>query len=104
MLAALALVLYVSALVQVKAWHEERAGQADTYTHDFVRILEKIEGTGKNINMPEQIPYGPFTPGFYLSEHYLSSRELAEYVVTRNKKYSADILTPENEIIYLFRK
>lgn len=103
-LAGLALVVYVSALVQVRTWHEERAGQADTYTHDFVRILEKIDGTGKNINMPEQIPYGPFTPGFYLSEHYLSSRELAEYVVTRNKKYSAELLTPENEITFLFRK
>jgi hypothetical protein len=54
--------------------------------------------------MPEQIPYGPFTPGFYLSEHYLSSREMADYVVTRNRRFPGDNLTPDNEIIFLFRK
>jgi hypothetical protein len=104
LLAGLALVVYVSAVIQVKGWHEERAGKANMYTYDFVRILEKIDGTGKNINMPEQIPYGPFPPGFYLSEHYLSSRETADYVVTRNKKFSPHNLTPENEIIFLFEK
>jgi hypothetical protein len=103
-LALLTLVLYVSALVQVKGWHEERAGKANLYTYDFVRILEKIDGAEKNINMPEMIPYGPFTPGFYLSEHYLTSPEMAEYVVTRNKKYPSKNLTPENEIIFLFKK
>jgi hypothetical protein len=103
-LALLAAVLYVSALVQVKAWHEARAGDADAYTYDFENILEQIDGTGRNINMPEQIPYGPFTPGFYLSEHYLASREIADYVVTRNKKFPGTNLTPNNELIYLFKK
>ena len=103
-LAVLTLVLYVSALVQVRGWHEERAGRANQYTHDFVRILDKIDGAEKNINMPEMIPYGPFTPGFYLSEHYLTSREMAEYVVTRNRKYPSKNLTPENEIIFLYEK
>lgn len=103
-LAVLALAVYLTNIGQVKVWHEKRAGKADTYTYDFVRILEKIDEPGKSINMPEQIPYGPFTPGFYLSEHYLTSRENADYVVTRNKKYAADTLTPENEIIFLFKK
>lgn len=103
-LATLALVLYVAAIVHVKAWHEQRAGQADLYTYDFMRILERIDGTGKNINMPEQIPQGPFTPGFYLSEHYLSSPQAADYVVTRNRKYPAENLTPENKLIFLFKK
>ena len=103
-LVVLTLVLYVSALVQVRAWHEERAGKANLYTYDFVRILEKIDGTGRNINMPEMIPYGPFTPGFYLSQHYLTSREIADYVVTRNRRYPAKNLTPENKLIFLFEK
>lgn len=103
-LAMLGLVLYVSAIVHVKAWHEERAGNADQYTYDFMRILDNIDGTGRNINMPEQIPQGPFTPGFYLSEHFLSSPEAADYVVTRNRKYPAENLTPENKLIFLFKK
>jgi hypothetical protein len=100
----LMLILYVSAIFQVQSWHEERTERANEYTYDFVRILEKIEGTGKNINMPERIPYGPFPPGFYLSEHYLTSPEVADYVVTRNRKYSGENLTPDNDVIYLFRK
>lgn len=103
-LAVLALVIYVFNVIQAKSWHEERAGKANLYTYDFVRILEKIDGSGKNINMPEQIPYGPFPPGFYLSEHYLTSPDVADYVVTRNRKYKGENLTPENDIIFLYKK
>jgi hypothetical protein len=103
-LSILALIVYVSSLIQVKTWHEERAGKANQYTYDFVRIREKIDGPGRNINMPEMIPYGPFTPGFYLSEHYLTSPDIADYVVTRNKKYPGENLTLDNGIIFLFRK
>ena len=104
LLAVLAVIVYASAIVQVKNWHEERAGKAELYTYDFVRIRKRIDGPGKNINMPEMIPYGPFPPGFYLSEHYLTSPELADYVVTRNRKYDGENLTPENDVIFLFRK
>ena len=104
LLSIVALVLYVSSLIQVKIWHEERAGKANQYTYDFVRIRETIDGPGKNINMPEMIPYGPFTPGFYLSEHYLTSPAAADYIVTRNRKYPGVNLTPANEVIFLFRK
>jgi hypothetical protein len=103
-LSVVALVVYVSALIQVKTWHEERAGKANEYTYDFVRILQEIDGPGKNINMPEMIPYGPFTPGFYLSEHYLTSPDIADYIVTRNRKYPGVNLTPENKVIFLFWK
>ena len=104
LLSIVALVIYVSSLIQVKIWHEERAGKANQYTYDFVRIRETIDGPGKNINMPEMIPYGPFTPGFYLSEHYLTSPAAADYIVTRNRKYPGVNLTPANEVIFLFRK
>ena len=98
------LVLYVSAIVQVRDWHENNAGRADEYVYDFDRILEKIDGTGNNVNMAEVIPYGPFPPGFYLSEQYLSSKNTADYVISRNRKYSLNNLTPDNIIIFLFKK
>jgi hypothetical protein len=100
--AILALGLYLFNIVQVKAWHEARADRAELYTYDFIHILEKIDGKNKNINMPEAIPYGPFPPGLYLSEHYLTSPEIADFVVTRNRKYPAVNLTPDNQIIFLF--
>ena len=97
-------ILYVTTIVQVRDWHAELAGNANAYIYDFDRILEKIDGTGNNVNMAEGIPYGPFTSGFYLSEQYLSSRKVADYVVSRDKKKLPDNLTPDNEVIYLFKK
>jgi hypothetical protein len=98
------LIFYVTAIVQVRDWHAELAGNENAYVYDFDRILEKIDGTGNNVNMAQVIPYGPFPPGFYLSEQYLSSQKTADYVVSRNKKYSPDNLTPDNEVIFLFKK
>jgi hypothetical protein len=103
-LAILALCLYISNIVQVKDWHEQRMGKANLYMYDFVRIRDKIEGEGRNINMPEVVPHGPFPPGFYLHEHYLTSRETADYVVTRNRKFPGKNLTPDNDVIFLFEK
>jgi hypothetical protein len=98
------LLVYISAIVQVRDWHENTAGKADAYVYDFDRILEIIDGTGNNVNMAEVIPYGPFPPGFYLSEQYLSSKNIADYVVSRNRNYLPNNLTPDNKIIFLFRK
>jgi hypothetical protein len=98
------LILYISNIVQVKNWHEGQAGKADQYVYDFDHILENIEGTGNNINMAEIIPYGPFPPGFYLSEQYTSSKTMAEYVISRNRNYLPNNLTPNNQVIFLFKK
>ena len=98
------LAVYISAVVQVRDWHENNAGKADVYVYDFDRILEKIDGTGNNVNMAEVIPYGPFPPGFYLSEQYLSSKNTADYIVSRDRKYSPNNLTPDNKVIFLFTK
>lgn len=98
------LTIYIATIVQVRDWHESTAGRADEYVYDFDRILEKIDGTGNKVNMAEVIPYGPFPPGFFLSEQYLSSKTSADYVISRNKNYLPDNLTPENTIIFLFKK
>jgi hypothetical protein len=54
--------------------------------------------------MAEIIPYGPFPPGFYLSEQYTSSKTMAEYVISRNRNYLPNNLTPNNQVIFLFKK
>jgi hypothetical protein len=104
LLVILGAIIYISALVQVRDWHEARAGTASAYTYDFMRILDKIDGTGNNVNMAEVILYGPFPPGFYLSQQYLTYKNIADYVVSRNRKYLPDNLTPDNQVIFLFKK
>jgi hypothetical protein len=98
------LAVYTFTVVQVKDWHESNVGKADMYVHDLDRILDKIDGTGNNINMAEVIPYGPFPPGFYFSEQYLSSKNTADYIVSRDKNRLPNNLTPDNEVIFLFKK
>ena len=100
----LGLIIYVSALVQIRDWHEARAGAANAYTYDLMQILEKIDGTGHNIDLIAAIPYGPFPPGFDLSGQYLTPKKIAEYVISKNKNYSPNNLTPNNQIIFLFKK
>lgn len=98
------LTVYTFTVVQVKDWHESNVGKADMYVHDLDRILGKIDGTGNNINMAEVIPYGPFPPGFYFSEQYLSSKNTADYIVSRDRNCLPNNLTPDNEVIFLFTK
>lgn len=97
------LIVYVVAIGQVKELHEERAGKASQYTYDFMRILDEMDGEGKNIFMKGNVPYAPFAPGFYLSDHYLSSLELADYVIARDSEYLPNTLTPTNDKIFLFK-
>jgi hypothetical protein len=102
-LLVIGLVVYSSAIVQLKSWHEQRAGDASAYTYDFMQILQKIDGTGNKVNVAEVILYGPFPPGFYLSQQYLSYKDTADYVISRNKKYLPNNLTPDNKVIFLFK-
>ena len=103
-LAIMGLVIYVSALGQVRDLHNQRAGNADQYTYDFMQIVDKIDGKGKNVYLADTIPYGPYPAGFYLSGEYLSPLNVADYVVSRDKTYLPDNLTPDNRLVFLFKK
>ncbi|MBK8619712.1 MAG: hypothetical protein IPN96_22045 [Anaerolineales bacterium] len=98
------LAIYISNIVQTRDWHENNAGQADAYVYDLDHILEKIDGKGNNVNMAEVIPYGPFPPGFYFSEQYLSSKNAADYIVSRNRNLLPNNLTPTTRSYFLFEK
>lgn len=103
-LAVLALVIYVKAIVDVKNWHEERQGNVSTYTYDFMQIRAQIEGTGNRVKVIAGIPYGPFPLGFYLHGQYLSSKTTAKYLISANREYTPNNLTPNDKVIFLFRK
>ncbi len=103
-LAIMGLVLYVGAISQTRSLHELIAGDDSKYTYDFVHILEELPGTGNDIYLADNIPYGPYAQYFYLSNQYLAPLDLSEYVITTNKDYSTDNLTPNNQAFFLFKK
>lgn len=103
-LAVLALIVYGTAIVQVKNWHEELQGNVSAFTYDFIQIRQQIKGTGNRVKVVAGIPYGPFPLGFYLHGQYLSSKSTAQYIIAGNPQYTQNNLTPNNNVIFLFRK
>jgi hypothetical protein len=103
-LVVMGLIIYLLALSQVKDLHESLAGNASQYTYDFTRIVEKIDGKGNNVFLADIIPHGPYAAEFYLRGQYISPEGLADYVIARDKKYLPDNLTPENSVMFLFKK
>ena len=99
----LGLLVYVSAIFQVKHLHETIAGNANQYTYDFMQIDQKIDGKGHNIFLKNTVPYAPYVPVFYLPDQYISPIELADYVISENRNYGPDNLTPQNHIMFLFK-
>jgi hypothetical protein len=98
------LAVYMLAIVQVKDLHEAKAGNASAYTYDFEQILNKIDGKGKNIYLADPIPHGPNAFQFYLKDQYLAPLKLADYVIAWDKNYLPTNLTPDNQVIFLFKK
>ena len=98
------LVVYLSALVMVNNLHVSRAGDSSNITYDFTRIVEEIDGKGNNVYLTEEIPYGKYAPRFYLSDQYIAPLEIADYVISSDKDYLPDNLTPNNAVFFLFKK
>jgi hypothetical protein len=103
-LAVIALVVYLSGLALLRDWHESRAGDASQVSYDFNRIVANIEGTGNNIYMANDIPNGPYAPRFYLSDQYLAPLSLADYVISNDREFLPNNLTPDNVDFFLFKK
>jgi hypothetical protein len=98
------LIIYLGAVSMLGTWHAERAGDASKYTYDFNVIVGEIEGTGNNVYLDGTIPYAPYAPRFYLSEQHLSPLDIADYVITGDRDYAPDNLTPDNQVLYLFKR
>lgn len=98
------LLVYISAIFQLKDWHEAVAGNEIMYVYDFDRILEKIDSSGWKVYITDAMPYGPYTPGFFLSEQYLSPQNTADYIISGKRDYLPNNLTPNNEVLFLFKR
>ena len=103
LLLLITLAVYMNAIYQVKHLHESIAGNANQYTYDFMQIDQQIAGTGKNIFMKAPVPYAPYVPVFYLPDQFISPIEQADYVISENRNYGPDNLTPQNHIMFLFK-
>jgi len=101
-------IIFVTGILNVRDLHLEQARKdnVDQYTYDFMRIKELIEGEGNNIywaNGVKSVKYAPYAPGFYLPDQFISHFGLADYVLSRNRDFLPNNLTPENFKMFLFK-
>jgi hypothetical protein len=89
---------------QIQDLHNQLGHPYDGYTHDFMRIAEALPGPGSRIDLRDEVPFAPYAMGFYLPDAFRAPPDLADFVITRDKKGSSPTLTPDNTYLFLFRR
>lgn len=103
-LALVGMVVYSSAIIQVRDLHEMVGGNASEYTYDFMRIEKALSTTGNNVYMASKVPYGINAADFYLSDQYLAAESISDYVISDIEGYLPDNLTPDNQYMFLYKR
>lgn len=102
MILIISLLIFFVANNRVQQLHFELGRYQNVYTHDFMRISEKIEGTGKIISMRTRIPHAPYALSFYLPKHRLDYESIPDYIITGSRNSFPETLTPDNKRVFLF--
>ena len=102
MILIISLLIFFIANNHVQQLHFDLGRYQNVYTHDFMRITEKIEGTGNIISMRTSIPHAPYALSFYLPEQRLDYDSTPDYIITGNPDSFPETLTPDNKKVFLF--
>lgn len=102
MILLVGVLLFYVANNRVQQLHFEQGRYQNVYTHDFMRIREKIDSTGNIISMRTSIPHSPYAFSFYLPEQRLDYEANPDYIITGNRNSYPDTLTPDNKRVFLF--
>lgn len=104
----LCVIIYATANFFVNKAHSSQAEEVNDYTYDFNRIVQIIEGQGKNIHIQDGyrniVPGAPYATGFYLAEHYVTPLDVSDYVISSDRNYQPSTLTPFNKKVFLFER
>ena len=101
-LALLSLAVFTYRNDQIQALHDRIGHPFDSYTHDFMRIAEALPGPHPLIDLEDGVPFAPYALGFYLPDAFQAPESLADDVISKDKHWSADNLTPANSHLFLF--
>jgi hypothetical protein len=101
---ALSLGVFAERDFRTQDLHAKLGGHLSVYTHDFMRIAAVLPAGGEAIYLADGIPYAPYAAGFYLPGHFLAPEEIADYVITSDRRFLPTKLTPENERLFLYHR
>lgn len=102
--ALLALAFFLQTHVAFDRTKAAAAANVNPITHDFQNIADLI-GNGSRVCIDgdvHRIAEGYHAAAYYLAGNYLTARQNAEYIVSRNRQYNDIPLTPENSVVFLF--
>jgi hypothetical protein len=99
--------LYAVVNSGVSQLHSGRQKASSAYTVDFNRIVQTI-GEGKNVYVDggysHVVPGVAYALGFYLAGDYITSLDVSDYVISTDKHYQPETLTPANKKAFLFAR
>jgi hypothetical protein len=101
---ALSLGVFAERDLRTQALHAELGSHLSVYTHDFMRIAAALPARGEAIYLADGIPFAPYAFGFYLPGHFLAPEEIADYVITSDRRFLPTKLTPDNERMFLYQR
>lgn len=78
----------------------------NSYTYDFTRIREQIPDGEVTVYLPEGIKSASTSAAiaYYLPQAFLAPEDHAEYVITSDKGFLPQTLTPDNTRLFLFKR
>jgi hypothetical protein len=78
----------------------------NSYTYDFARIREQIPGGAATVYLPQGIKSASTSAAiaFYLPQAFLAPEDNAEYVITPDRGFLPQTLTPDNVYLFLFKR
>jgi hypothetical protein len=100
----LSLVVFTLRNLEIQDLHTRLGQPYNTYTHDFMRMAEALPGPGQSIELEDGVPYAPYAFGFYLPEDFQAAGPSASYMISRRRGRLPDLLTPDNERLFLFER
>jgi hypothetical protein len=90
--------------LEIQNLHTRLGQPYNTYTHDFMRMAEALPGPGQSIELEDGVPYAPYAFGFYLPGDFQASGPATAYVISSRRRRLPDLLTPDNERLFLFER
>ena len=86
--------------------HYQIGSPYNSFTYDITRIREQIPDGPVTVYLPQGIKTASTSAaiGFYLPEAFLAPEGRAEYIITSDKEFQPQTLTPDNTNLFLFKR
>jgi hypothetical protein len=102
--ALLSLAVFTRRDLEIQDLHTRLGQPYNTFTHDFMRMAAALPGPGQSIELEDGIPYAPYAFGFYLPDDFQASGPTTTYLISRRRGRLPNLLTPDNERLFLFER